>query len=102
MTRLFPSILIKWHHHNHLLCSGGNQRELAREKAAKKAAANSKGPKQSGASLAKRKEECVLCLYYLCIVLTPCLWGVKSQGRREAESEASGEQQLSSLPSKLR
>ncbi|KAG8987728.1 hypothetical protein FRB90_003175 [Tulasnella sp. 427] len=34
----------------------GNQREVAREKNLKKQAAQKKGPKESGASLAKRKE----------------------------------------------
>ena len=40
---------------NHVLVSGGNQREKAREKAQKKAAAANKGNKESGASLEARK-----------------------------------------------
>jgi len=36
--------------------TGGNQREQDRQKAQKKAAAAQKKPKESGASLAKRKE----------------------------------------------
>jgi hypothetical protein len=35
---------------------GGNQREVDRQKAQKKAAANKPKPKESGSSLAKRKE----------------------------------------------
>lgn len=38
---------------------GGNQREKDRERAAKKAAANAKKPKESASSLAARKEACV-------------------------------------------
>jgi hypothetical protein len=44
-SRLF----IRWH-------LGGNQRDQDRLKAQKKAAANAKKPKESAASLAKRKE----------------------------------------------
>lgn len=42
---------------------GGNQRETDRAKAAKKAAANKTKPKESSASLAKRKEACVAYLF---------------------------------------
>jgi len=43
------------HHINGDTMTRGNQRDKAREKAQKKAAAQNKGPKESGASLEARK-----------------------------------------------